>query len=296
MKRFWGLIAAAGLLGAAAAATNAIDASRDHAQREDAQRAAEAAGQRASDGLGAHVAELKLKVQNAAANPRLQAALQGNVDAATLQDLFRTETWWQPIRDEFKVYAIALDGDKLDILEGMRAADFAGEAMVRSARGRREPIAEIVMGKGWPYAAAATVAPVAERAVAPVLVLAKPIDEAAVRSLADKARERGAAQRREGAGAGERRRWRARALAPRGRLGDQGAALRRARRELGGGREPGGARPVDVELRRRRPRHRRLGRDAEVRDLGRGRARGGHRALSSRFGRRPRRRWAPTRA
>jgi len=188
VKRFWGLIAAAGLLGAAAAATNAIDAGRDRAQREDAQRAAEAAGLRASDRLAAHVAELKLKVQNAAANPRLQAALQGNVDAATLQDLFRTEVWWQPIRDEFKVYAIALDGDKLDILEGMRAAEFAGEAMVRSARGRREPIAEIVMGKGWPYATAATVAPVAERAVAPVLVLAKPIDEAAVRSLADKAR------------------------------------------------------------------------------------------------------------
>ena len=188
MKRFWGLIAAAGVLGAAAAATNAIDTGREHAVREDAQRAAEAAGQRASDGLAAHVAELKLKVQNAAANPRLQAALQGNVDAATLQDLFRSEVWWQPFRDEFKVYAIALDGDKLDILEGMRAAEFAGEPLVRAARGRHEPVAEIVMGKGWPYAAAAAVAPVAERPVAPVLVLAKPIDEAAVRSLADKAR------------------------------------------------------------------------------------------------------------
>jgi protein kinase-like protein len=188
VKRFWGLIAAAGLLGAAAAATNAIDAGRERSVREDTQRAAEAAGLRASDGMAAHVAELKLKVQNAVANPRLQAALQGNVDAATLQDLFRSEVWWQPIRDEFKVYAIALDGDKLDILEGMQAAEFAGEPLVRAARGRHEPIAEIVMGKGWPYAAAATVAPVAERPVAPVLVLAKPIDEAAVRSLADKAR------------------------------------------------------------------------------------------------------------
>ncbi len=138
--------------------------------------------------LAAHVAELKLKVQNATANPRLEAALQGNVDAATLQDLFRSEVWWQPFRDEFKVYAIALDGDKLDILEGMRTAEFAAEPLVRAARARREPIAEIVMGKGWPYAAAATVAPVPERAVAPVLVLAKPIDEAVVRSLADKAR------------------------------------------------------------------------------------------------------------
>jgi len=188
VKRFWGLIAAAGLLGLAAAGTNAIDAGRARAVREDAQRAAEAAGLRASDGLGARVAELKLKVQNAAANPRLAAALQGNVDAATLQDLFRNEVWWQPFRDEFKVYAIALDGEKLDVLEGMQAAEFGGEALVRAARARREPIAEIVMGKGWPYAAAATLAPVPERAIAPVLVLAKPIDEAAVRSLAEKAR------------------------------------------------------------------------------------------------------------
>ncbi len=188
MKRFWGLIAAAGLLGLAAAGTNTIDAGRERAVREDAQRAAEAAGLRANDGLAAHVAELKLKAQNAAANPRLAAALQGNVDAATLQDLFRSEVWWQPFRDEFKVYAIALDGEKLDVLEGMQAPEFAGEALVRAARTRREPIAEIVMGKGWPYAAAAALAPVPERAIAPVLVLAKPIDEAAVRSLAEKAR------------------------------------------------------------------------------------------------------------
>ncbi len=188
MKRFWGLIAAAGFLGAAAAGTNAIEASRDRSVRQEAAGAAEAAGQRASDGLAAHVAELKLKAQNAAANPRLSAALQGNVDAATLQDLFRSEVWWQPYRDEFKVYAIAFEGEKLDILEGMKTADFAADVLVRAARARREPVAEIVMGKGWPYAAAATTAPVPERAVAPVLVLAKPLDEAVVRTLAEKAR------------------------------------------------------------------------------------------------------------
>jgi len=70
----------------------------------------------------------------------------------------------------------------------MAAADFAGDLLVREARERREPVAEIVMGKGWPYAAAAMIAPVPERAIAPVLLLAKPIDEAAVRRLADKAR------------------------------------------------------------------------------------------------------------
>jgi len=187
VKKFWGLLAAVGLLGAAAAGTRAIDAGRDRSLRQEALRSAEAAGQRAADALANHVAELKLKAQNATANPRLSAALQGNVDAATLQDLFRSEVWWQPYRDEFKVYAIALESEKLDILEGMNAADFAADLLVREARERREPVAEIVMGKGWPYAAAATIAPVPERAIAPVLVLAKPIDEAALRRLADKA-------------------------------------------------------------------------------------------------------------
>ena len=188
MKRLWGLVAAVALLGGAAAATRVVEGNRDRSLRQETRRAAESAGTRASDGLLAHVAELKLKAQNAAANPRLSAALQANVDAATLQDLFRNEVWWEPYRNEFKVYAIAFDSDKLDILEGMRASEFAADRLVRQARDRREAVAEIVMGRGWPYAAAATVAPVPERAVAPVLVLAKPIDEAAVRQLADKAR------------------------------------------------------------------------------------------------------------
>ena len=187
MKRLWGLLAALALLGGAAAATSVVETSRDRGVRLESRRAAEAAGARAGDALAAHLSELKLKAQNAAANPRLAAALQGNVDAATLQDLFRNEVWWQPYRDEFKVYAIALDSDKLDILEGMRAAEFAADRLVHQARERREPVSEIVLGKGWPYTAAATVAPVPDRAVLPVLVLAQPIDEAAVRTLADKA-------------------------------------------------------------------------------------------------------------
>jgi hypothetical protein len=188
VKKLWGLLAAVGLLGGAALTTRAVEANRTRTVRDDALHGAESAGVRAADALANHVAELKLKAQNATANPRLSAALQGNVDAATLQDLFRSEVWWQPYRNEFKVYAIAFDSEKLDILEGMAAADFAGDLLVREARERREPVAEIVMGKGWPYAAAAMIAPVPERAIPPVLVLAKPIDEAVVRRLAEKAR------------------------------------------------------------------------------------------------------------
>ncbi|HVU52745.1 MAG TPA: serine/threonine-protein kinase [Polyangia bacterium] len=188
MKRLFAVILAAGALAAAAAGTRAVDAARDQTVRREASRAAEAAGMRAADTLAVHVSELKLEAHNAATNPRLAAALRGNVDAATLQDLFRTEEWWEPYRNAFKVYALAFEGEKLDVLEGMKTAEFASDLLVREARERREAVAEIVMGKGWPYAAAAVPIETPERRVPLVLVLARPVDEAAVRKLSEKAR------------------------------------------------------------------------------------------------------------
>jgi len=187
VRRILALLLAAALLGGAAAASRAVEQSRDRAVRREAARAAEAAGMRASDALGAHVGELKLEAHNAATNPRLVAALRGNVDAPTLHDLFRTEEWWEPYRNAFKVYAVALGGDKLDVIEGMQNAEFASDLIIREARERREAVAEIVMGKGWPYAAAAAAIDAPERGGQVVLVLARPIDEAAVRKLAEKA-------------------------------------------------------------------------------------------------------------
>ena len=94
---------------------------------------------RATDALTTHVRELKLEAQNAAANPRLVAALRGNADAATLQDLFRTEEWWEPYRNAFKVYAVAFEGDKLDVIEGMkqRRLRVRSRSSARRARGTR---------------------------------------------------------------------------------------------------------------------------------------------------------------
>ena len=96
---------------------------------------------RATDALTTHVRELKLEAQNAASNPRLVAALRGNADAATLQDLFRTEEWWEPYRNAFKVYAVAFEGDKLDVIEGMKNADFASDLLIRQAREGHEAVA-----------------------------------------------------------------------------------------------------------------------------------------------------------
>jgi protein kinase-like protein len=188
VKRPLALLSAVVVLGVAWLGSRAVESNRANVVKREASRGAETAGMRAADALAAHVRELKLEAQNAATNPRLVAALRGNADAATLQDLFRTEEWWEPYRNAFRVYAVAFEGDKLDVIEGMKTAEFASDLIIREARDRKEAVAELVMGKGWPYAAAAAGVELPGRPIPAVLVLAKPIDDAAVRKLAEKAR------------------------------------------------------------------------------------------------------------
>ena len=229
---------------------------------------------RAAEALAAHVRELKLEAQNAAANPRLVAALRGNADAATLQDLFRTEDWWEPYRNAFKVYAVAFESDKLDVIEGMKTAelrvrpDRAGGARAQGG-GRRDRHGQglaVRGGRGGRRAARA-------RTIPAVLVLAKPIDDAAVRKLAEKAR--GAVLLSDGkravieAGADAETELLRAAVGAR----DARADLPRADgRHLGGRGQPAGARPVAVDVRERRGRRAR-GREHRRRrpagDLGR---------------------------
>ncbi len=188
MKRALALLFAGAVLALAFVAAHAVEANRARTVREEAARVAESSGMRATDALTTHVRELKLEARNAASNPRLVAALRGNADAATLQDLFRTEEWWEPYRNAFKVYAVAFEGDKLDVIEGMKNADFASDLLVRQAREEHEAVAQIVMGKGWPFAAAAASVELPDKQIPAVLLLAKPIDDTAIRKLADKAR------------------------------------------------------------------------------------------------------------
>src|SRR5205814_561203 len=96
--------------------------------------------------------------------------------------------WWEPYRNAFKVYAVAFEGDKLDVIEGMTNTDFASDLLIRQAREGHEAVAQIVMGKGWPFAAAAANIELPGRPTPAVLLLARPIDDAAIRKLAEKAR------------------------------------------------------------------------------------------------------------
>jgi hypothetical protein len=188
VKRVLALLFAAAVLLLALKVARTVEAGRARTLRLEAARAAEAGGMRATDALEAHVRELKLEAQNAASNPRLVAALRGHADAATLQDLFRNEEWWEPYRNAFKVYAVAFDTDKLDVIEGMKNVDFFSDLLVREARERHEVVAHVVMGKGWPFAAAAADVDLPGKSIPAVLLLAKPIDDDAVRRLAEKSR------------------------------------------------------------------------------------------------------------
>jgi hypothetical protein len=178
-----GLLGAVVVLGAAAVGSTVVETKRPKAGRERARNAAEASRARAREALSAHVGQLELEVKQAAGNPRLVAALRGRVDRATLEDLFRSEQWWEPFRAESKVYAIAADAG-LGIVRGNMRADLAADNLVRQAREQRRPVSEIVLGKGFAIVAAATMVPIPERSISPVLVVATPIDEQALRKLA----------------------------------------------------------------------------------------------------------------
>ena len=111
------------------------------------------------------------------------------------------------------------------------------------------------MGKGWPYAAAAAAVDVPERPIPPVLVLAKPIDEAARSQAGREGARRGAALRRQPSGHRDRRRRRSgRCCAPPWAPRPRGRSTRRADGSLGrrGQRRSPRAVAVDVRERRRR--------------------------------------------
>jgi hypothetical protein len=108
-------------------------------------------------------------------------------DAETLKDGFHSEAWWAPFRNDFSVYGVAIDSEKLDAVEGMDAGDFDAAPLIRDARAHRQASGLIIAGpKKWPYAAGASVIDVAGRAVPAVIVLARAVDQAFAADLAAK--------------------------------------------------------------------------------------------------------------
>jgi hypothetical protein len=120
----------------------------------------------------------------------LQAALTSHVDGPTLIDLFETEDWWQPVRDEFKIVRV-ISGDRVLASQGEIDVGTTDRDLVATARKDRFASAALaVAAKGRPNVssviAGAALVPVADDG-APVLLLGNAFDAAAVQALSDRA-------------------------------------------------------------------------------------------------------------
>ena len=147
---------------------------------------ARAAGLRGADGVEALLAALEAQVQNGAANPRLTAALDAKVDAATLGDLLLTEPWWEAFRrsvDGFGLYG----SDPQAIVASHLPAGFDARPVIREARqaGRARSGLAVIGGQVM-LVAAAPIA-LAGHAMQPVLVSARMLDAGVLAGAAERA-------------------------------------------------------------------------------------------------------------
>src|SRR5260221_10999766 len=74
-------------------------------------------------------------------------------DPATLADGFRSEAWWAPFRNDFSVYGVSNDQDKLQTVEGMAPAELDAGPLIAEARAHPTASGLLPAGqKKWPYA------------------------------------------------------------------------------------------------------------------------------------------------
>ena len=145
-----------------------------------------AAGLRAADGVETLLGALAAQVQNGTANPRLMAALDAKVDAATLGDLLLTEPWWEAFRrsvDGFALYG----SDPQALVASHLPAGFDARAVIREARqaGHARSSLTVVSGQVMLVAAAPVV--LAGRSIRPALVSVRALDAEVLAGVAERA-------------------------------------------------------------------------------------------------------------
>ena len=175
LRRAIGVGVAAALLGAAFAGTASLSSAREAESAKGLQDSAERARTQAQDAINVHLRKLQTRAEAASSLPELRAQI-GVVDASTLRDGFNSEPWWQPVRREASITALALSGNGTDLSLGVPEQDFDAADLVQKARESRTA-AGLALAKGNPYLAAASVVDKPGRRPQPVLVLARPLDE-----------------------------------------------------------------------------------------------------------------------
>jgi hypothetical protein len=193
VRRTLGVLVAVVALGAAAVAVHFVDDQRIAKSRGDAARAAVTARQRAGDALRQQLESLQLDA-TAASQLAPLINLLGELRrhriedqiGETVKDFFSNELSWEPYRKKFKVYGLSVEGDRLQVIQGIEGARFAADELVRQTR-ERGRFSGTVVGKDWPYEAAASQVVVPGLSKPVILVLARPYDEGSLRETAERA-------------------------------------------------------------------------------------------------------------
>ena len=183
-RRTLGLAVALLALAGAALGTLAVHRFHQRGLRRLAEQLAGNARTQAWSAIENKLKMIESQALSAAQLPQIRGQV-ATFDAATLKDGFRSEPWWQPFRNDFSVYGLALDGDKLDVAEGMEPFQIDAAAIVAAARAHRQASGLVRAGpRQWPYAVGAGVVDAPGRGVPAVMVLAQAIDQAFAQDLA----------------------------------------------------------------------------------------------------------------
>jgi serine/threonine-protein kinase len=155
----------------------------DPSKSPQARLAVEAARRNVEAAWKAQRSALEAKATEIAAIAPLHAALNNQVDGHTLIDLFETEEWWRPVRDEFRAVRLIV-GEQLVASQGKLDIGTADHDLVAAAR-KDEVVSSVAVVAGSPVVVAVVHVPVLGPQ-APVLVLANPLDTAVIRALSDR--------------------------------------------------------------------------------------------------------------
>ena len=182
-------VAAVVVLGATVVAINLVHvAERERAAAESAALSTARAKQ-LRELVSGHLATLELRAQNAGTNPRLVAALGGNVSQETLRDLFSTESWWQPFRESFASTYLAAPGGQVTFIAGGSEVSLPADALVARVRASRWVASALVAADGRVHAVVAVPVLMPNPAHTPVLLLTQPFESQVLGQIAERTGE-----------------------------------------------------------------------------------------------------------
>ena len=162
----------------------ALDSSSRRRVAAEAEQAAREAAARARDVLAVQAESVSVLAHNAISNPPLVSALRARVDQRTLGDLFASESWWAPYR--FFPTAVSYKGDAIAFAQP-GTAGLVLPPLVARVRAGGEPIEAVMAGDTRAHLISAVAIPLAASQPPAVLVLTKPLDREALRSVAERA-------------------------------------------------------------------------------------------------------------